>query len=53
MLQISYIRQNTGLVKEKLAIKNFTDLSLVDNILEADEQLRKLKTETEALQSGI
>ncbi|HMK03525.1 MAG TPA: serine--tRNA ligase [Ferruginibacter sp.] len=53
MLQISYIRQNTALVKEKLAIKNFTDLSLVDKLLEADEQLRKLKTETETLQSGI
>jgi len=53
MLQISYIRQNTALVKEKLAIKNFTDLALVDKLLEADEQLRKLKTETETLQSSI
>ncbi|MBL7701725.1 MAG: serine--tRNA ligase [Ferruginibacter sp.] len=53
MLQISYIRQNTELVKEKLAVKHFGDLSVVDSILETDEQVRKLKTETEALQAGI
>ena len=53
MLQIGYIRQHKALVKEKLAVKNFSDLSIIDKILEADEQLRKLKTETEALQAGI
>ena len=53
MLQINYIRQNTALVKEKLAIKHFADLSVVHRILETDEQVRKLKTESEALQAGI
>lgn len=53
MLQINYIRQNTDLVKEKLAVKNITDTSVIDKLLETDEQLRKLKTETEALQAGI
>lgn len=53
MLQISYIRQNTALVKEKLAVKNFGDISIVDRILQMDEQVRKLKTETEILQSAI
>lgn len=53
MLQINYIRQNAALVKERLAIRNFSDISLVDRLLEADEQLRKLKTETEALQASI
>lgn len=53
MLQISYIRQNIALVKEKLAVKHFGDLTIVDKILETDEQVRKLKTETEALQAGI
>ena len=51
MLQVNYIRQNVQLVKEKLAKKNFADLLLVDKILEKDEQLRKLKTETENLQA--
>lgn len=53
MLQINYIRQNAALVKEKLAVKNFVDLSVVDKLLETDDQVRKLKTETEALQAGI
>ncbi len=53
MLQIGYIRQNTALVKEKLAIKNFGDLSVVDKLVELDEQVRKLKTETESIQSSI
>ena len=53
MLQISYIRQNTALVKEKLSLKNFSDLSVIDKILETDEQLRKLKTATENMQAGI
>ena len=53
MLQISYIRQNTALVKEKLEVKHFGDLSIIDKLLETDEQVRKLKTETETLQAGI
>lgn len=53
MLQISYIRQNTELVKERLAVKHFGDLSVVDSILETDELVRKLKTESEALQAAI
>ncbi len=53
MLQISYIRQHTASVKEKLAIKNYSDIFLVDKLLETDEQVRKLKTESEALQANI
>jgi len=53
MLQIGYIRQNTALVKEKLALKNFSDLSAVDKLLQLDERVRKLKTETESIQSAI
>jgi seryl-tRNA synthetase len=53
MLQINYIRQNAGLVKEKLAIKNFNDVSLVDKIIKIDEELRELKSETESLQASI
>src|SRR5437868_7052313 len=53
MLQINYIRQNTALVKERLSVKHFADVSLVDKLLELDEQVRKLKTESESLQSTI
>jgi len=53
MLQINYIRQNAALVKEKLAIKHFSDVSVVDRLIQTDEQVRKLKTETENLQASI
>ena len=53
MLQLQVLRQNAEVVKEKLAVKNFYDLSLVDKILEQDEELRKLKTETETLQAEL
>jgi seryl-tRNA synthetase len=53
MLQLQVLRQNADAVKKGLAIKNFTDLSLVDKILEIDEQLRKQKIETESLQASM
>jgi seryl-tRNA synthetase len=53
MLQINFIRQNPELVKERLSVKNFADISLVDKILQSDEGLRKLKTETESLQATM
>lgn len=51
MLQIGYIRQNINLVKERLSVKNFGDLSVVDKVVELDEQVRKLKVESEAIQA--
>lgn len=51
MLQISYIRQNAALVKEKLALKNFASISLVDELIVLDEELRKQKTIAETLQA--
>jgi len=53
MLQISFIRQNAALVKERLSVKHFGDLSLVDKVLELDEQVRNLKVESETLQSTM
>jgi seryl-tRNA synthetase len=53
MLQISFIRQNTDLVKERLSVKHFGDLLLVDKVVELDEQVRKLKVESETLQASI
>ena len=51
MLQINYLRQQTALVKEKLAKKNFAQTDLVDELLGMDDQIRTLKASTEALQS--
>jgi len=53
MLQISFIRQNAALVKERLSVKQFGDLSLVDKVLALDEQVRRLKVESESLQAEM
>ncbi len=52
MLQINFIRQNIDLVKERLTIKNLGDLSIVDKVVQLDEQVRKLKVESEAIQAA-
>ena len=49
MLQINHIRQQADIVKERLAVKNFSNLEIVDEILQIDEELRKQKTQTESL----
>jgi seryl-tRNA synthetase len=51
MLQINVLRQQTELVKERLAAKYFSNIGLVDDILSTDEQVRKLKAESETLQA--
>ncbi len=53
MLQIGFIRQNTALVKERLRVKNFGDLSMVDKVVTLDEQVRKLKVDSESIQAAI
>jgi seryl-tRNA synthetase len=53
MLQINYIRQNAALVKERLAVKNFGDLNLVEELIAMDEEIRKQKVTTEAIQANI
>lgn len=42
MLQLATIRNHTDRVKERLAIKNFTEVHLVDEIIALDEERRKL-----------
>ena len=53
MLQINFIKEQTDLVKEKLAVKNFGNLELVDELLQLDEELRKQKITTESLQASL
>ena len=53
MLQINVLRQNPALVKERLTAKYFSNISLVDEILLLDEQVRKLKVESETLQASM
>ncbi len=53
MLQISYIRQNTALVKEKLAVKHFGSIELVDELLELDEKYRGFLSQEQEIFSKI
>ncbi len=42
MLQLSVIRSQTEFVKERLKIRNFKELSIVNDIIRLDEERRKL-----------
>ena len=53
MLQVAFIRQQAALVKEKLAIKNFTDLQLVDEIVALDDERKKWQYEFDTAQSKV
>lgn len=53
MLQASLIRQQPDFVKERLGVRHFPNISLIDQLLENDEQLRKIKFSTETIQAGI
>jgi seryl-tRNA synthetase len=41
MLQLATLRNNTELVKERLAIKNFKEINLVDEIIALDNERKK------------
>lgn len=53
MLQIGFIRQNADFVKERIATKYFTDVNSVNTIIALDEEVRKLKVETETIQAAV
>ena len=53
MLQLQVLRQNPDWVKERLAIKHFTDLTLVDEIIAMDDQRKKSQLEFDNTQSKI
>lgn len=44
MLQVSYIRDNRELVLERLAVKNFKQTQLVDEIIQLDDKRRSTQT---------
>ncbi|MEO8413040.1 MAG: serine--tRNA ligase [Ginsengibacter sp.] len=53
MLQVAFIRNNPGLVKERLAVKNFTDSTTVDTIIRLDDERKKLQFKLDEIQSKI
>ncbi|MBL7741270.1 MAG: serine--tRNA ligase [Chitinophagaceae bacterium] len=53
MLQLQVLRQNPEWVKEKLAVKYFTETGLVDTVLALDDQRKKLQLEFDTNQSKV
>ncbi|HMN32048.1 MAG TPA: serine--tRNA ligase [Chitinophagaceae bacterium] len=53
MLSLHTLRTQKDFVIDRLKIKNFKDLSLVDKIIEIDEKRRKVQTQYEDLLSKI
>jgi seryl-tRNA synthetase len=53
MLQIQTLRKETDFVKERLAVKNFAHLELVDEILTIDEERRSLQKENDDLAAFV
>lgn len=53
MLQVNFIRQHADFVKERLAVKHFSQLNLVDELIALDEKRRKLQFERDELQSKV
>lgn len=49
MLQINYIRENRDAVIERLAVKNFKDVALVDEVIHLDESRRKIQNESDVI----
>ncbi|HEX5026972.1 MAG TPA: serine--tRNA ligase [Agriterribacter sp.] len=53
MLQVNMIRQKAGWVKERLAIRNFQGIHLVDDIIALDDQRKKLQYDVETIQAKV
>jgi seryl-tRNA synthetase len=53
MLQVSYIRQNRDTVLERLAVKNFSQTQLVDEVIALDDERKKLQAEFDNTQARV
>ena len=49
MLQVNYIRDNREQVLERLAVKNFKQLDLVDEIIQLDEKRRQTQNRVDSV----
>jgi seryl-tRNA synthetase len=53
MLQVNVLRSNPEWVKERLSVKNFKQLELVDSIIAMDDERKKIQAEFDNIQSQI
>ena len=49
MLGVSYLRDHKDEAIERLALKNFTDVGLIENVLQQDEQRKRQRGRDRAL----
>jgi len=52
MLQIAFLRDKREEALQRLALKNFNEISLIDTAIELDDQRKKTQTELDNLLSG-
>jgi seryl-tRNA synthetase len=53
MLQLSVLRNDPAFVKERLAVKHFKQLDLVDSIIALDDQRKKLQLDFDTTQAKV
>jgi seryl-tRNA synthetase len=53
MLQVSYVRQNRETVVERLAIKNFTQPQLIDEVIALDDERKKIQSDFDNTQARV
>lgn len=53
MLQVTYLRQHTQLAKDLLAVKHFSNLDLVDQVIAMDDQRKRVQASFDDLQSKV
>ena len=53
MLQVNFIKKNKEEVLERLAVKNFSQVTLVDRVIELDDERKKIQFEFDETQSKI
>ena len=53
MLQLSQLRQDPEGVKQRLSVKHFAELNLVDEVLQLDDQRKKLQLEFDNNQARV
>ena len=53
MLQVAFIRNKREEVKQRLAVKNFAELNLVDEILALDDERKRLQQDFDSTQAKV
>jgi seryl-tRNA synthetase len=53
MLQVNFLRQNRDLAKQKLAVKHFSNVDLVDEVIALDDERKQLQAAFDETQAKV